>query len=80
MPKESLGTESGRRSNYICPECAVIGYGIYGCNSTRSGDTYLQSDFASENGYEDPELIEGPEPFEFSADNYKRLIGEAYVL
>ena len=40
----------------------------------------LGSDFAYENGYEEPDLIEGLGPFEFSADNYEKVIGEAYAL
>ena len=78
--RESPETESGRSLIYICPECADIGCGAYGCKITRSGDTYVWSDFAYENGYEDPDLIEGLGPFEFSADNYEKVIGEAYAL
>lgn len=78
--RESPETESGRSLIYVCPECADIGCGAYCCKITKSGDTYVWSDFAYENGYEEPYPIEGLGPFEFSADNYEKVIGKAYAL
>ncbi|WP_353220639.1 hypothetical protein [Salinisphaera sp. S4-8] len=78
--KERPETESGRSLIYVCPECADIGCGAYGCKITKSGGTYVWSDFAYENGYEEPDPIAGLGPFEFSADNYEKVIGEAYAL
>jgi len=78
--RERPETESGRSLIYICPECADIGCGAYGCKITRVGDCYVWSDFAYENGYEEPDSIEGLGPFEFRADNYEKVISEAYAL
>jgi hypothetical protein len=73
-----LGTE--RRLIYVCPECADIGCGAYGCKIIKSGSTYIWSDFAYENGYEEPSPIEDLGPFEFSADNYETVVKRAYAL
>ena len=78
--KDTPETESGRRLVYVCPECADIGCGAYGCKISKSGDSYIWSDFAYENGYEDPQPIEGIGPFEFDAKNYETVIKSAYVL
>ena len=73
-------TESGRRLIYVCPECADIGCGSYGCKITKSSDTYTWSDFAYENGYEEPQIVENVGPFEFSVENYEAVIKAAYTL
>lgn len=73
-------TDSGRRLIYVCPECADIGCGAYGCKITKSVDSYTWSDFAYENGYEEPQVIENVGPFEFSVENYESVIKAAYTL
>lgn len=73
-------TESGRSLLYVCSECADIGCGAYGCKITKSNAKYIWSDFAYENGYEDPLPIVGVGPFEFSAENYESAIRAAYAL
>ena len=76
--QEEPETDSGRRLLYVCPECADIGCGAYGCKITKSGESYVWSDFAYENGYEDPVIIEGVGPFQFAASEYERIIASAY--
>ena len=78
--RESPETSTERRLIYVCPECADIGCGAYGCKITKSGNTYVWSDFAYENGYEEPNPIEDLGPFEFSADNYEAVVRRAYAL
>ena len=73
-------TESGRSLIYVCPECADIGCGAYGCKITKSGDAYTWSDFAYENGYEEPQIVDGIGPFEFNEENYEAVIKAAYAL
>ncbi|WP_460235004.1 hypothetical protein [Aurantivibrio plasticivorans] len=73
-------TESGRCLIYVCPECADIGCGAYACKITKSGNSYMWSDFAYENGYEEPRPVNGVGPFEFNAENYISVIKAAYAL
>lgn len=73
-------TESGRSLIYVCPECADIGCGAYGCKITKIGEEYIGSDFAYENGYEEPELIHGIGPFKFSVTEYEALVNRAFSL
>ena len=73
-------TESGRSLIYVCPECADIGCGAYGCKITKSNGKYIWSDFAYENGYEDPQPVLGVGPFEFSTENYESTVRTAYAL
>lgn len=73
-------TKSGRRLLYVCPECADIGCGAFGCKIDRISDIYVWSDFAHENGYESPSRIECVGPFEFSVENYESVILAASVL
>src|ERR1700761_1215538 len=49
---------SGRVLLYICPECGDIGCGAYAAKITRDQEVYTWSDFAYENGYEDPRPLE----------------------
>jgi hypothetical protein len=73
-------TDSGRSLVYVCPECADIDCGAYGCRITKSDTAYIWSDFAYENGYEDPQPILGVGPFEFSVKNYELVMESAYAL
>jgi hypothetical protein len=73
-------TESGRSLIYVCPECADIGCGAYGCKITKFGNKYIWSDFAYENGYEDARPISGVGSFEFSTENYESIVRKAYAL
>lgn len=73
-------SDSGRRLIYVCPECADAWCGAYGCKITREGNSYIWSDFAYENGYEDPVPIQDLGPFVFSAENYEAVIQAAYEL
>lgn len=78
--KDAPETASGRCLLYVCPECAHIGCGAYGCKVTKTNGIYVWSDFAYENGYEDPQPIMGLGPFEFGAKNYEAVIHAAYAL
>lgn len=78
--KDSPETESGRSLIYVCPECADIGCGAYGCKIIKTNNVYIWSDFAYENGYEEPQLIEGLGPFEFTEENYETAVHAAYAL
>ena len=73
-------TASGRCLIYVCPECADISCGAYGCKITKINGRYIWSDFAYENGYEEPQSIAGLGPFEFSSTSYESVILRAYAL
>jgi hypothetical protein len=77
---ETPETESGRSLIYVCPECADIGCGAFGCKITKKDGIYIWSDFAYENGYEDPKLIQGIGPFDFKEKEYENVIEEAFAL
>ena len=77
--QEKPETESGRSLIYVCPECADIGCGAFGCKITKTEDSYVWGDFAYENGYEDPQPI-AIGPFEFAAENYESVVRAAYKL
>lgn len=78
--QEPPETESGRSLIYVCPECADIGCGTYGCKISKVGEEYIWSQFAYENGYEEPELIKDIGPFRFSATEYKNVVNRAFAL
>jgi len=73
-------TESGRSLIYVCPECADIGCGAFGCKIKKAEGIYIWSDFAYENGYEDPKPIPGIGPFEFEEKEYENVIEKAIAL
>ena len=73
-------TESGRSLIYVCPECADIGCGAYGCKIKLVQEKYIWSEFAYENGYEEPELLSEVGPFEIDAEEYKSVVLSAYEL
>ncbi|OEG74091.1 hypothetical protein BEL05_20410 [Shewanella colwelliana] len=78
--QEPPETESGRSLIYVCPECADIGCGAYGCKITKVDDEYIWNDFAYENGYEDPDPIKEIGPFKFSATEYESVVKRAFSL
>jgi len=71
---------SGRVLLYMCPECGDIGCGAYSAKIARDHGTYTWSDFAYENGYEDPRPLEGIGPFVFSSSQYEAAIASASAL
>lgn len=73
-------TESGRSLIYVCPECADIGCGAYGCKITKIGEEYIWSDFAYENGIGEPDIIPGIGPFKFKAPEYEAVVNRAFSL
>lgn len=73
-------TESGRSLIYVCPECADIGYGAYGCKISKVGEEYIWSQFAYENGYEEPQPIRNIGPFKFTATEYENVVKRAFAL
>ena len=73
-------TKSGRALLYLCPECGDIGCGAYGCVIRREDDSYWWSDFAYENGYEQPRPISGLGPFVFDVKSYEIFVQQAYAL
>ncbi len=78
--QEPPETESGRSLIYVCPECADIGCGAYGCKITKIEGQYVWSDFAYENGYEEPDLIKNVGPFKFGVIEYEKVIRSAFAL
>ncbi|MCT7941007.1 hypothetical protein [Shewanella holmiensis] len=78
--QEPPETESGRSLIYVCPECADIGCGAYGCKITKVGEEYIWSEFAYENGYEDPDPIKEIGPFKFSVTEYENVVNCAFAL
>jgi hypothetical protein len=75
----SPSTDSGRVLLYLCPECADIGCGAYGARVSRESGAVSWNDFAYENGYEEPKLIELG-PFTFEARQYDAAIASASAL
>ena len=73
-------SDSGRVLLYICPECGDIGCGAYSAKVGRDQGTYSWSDFAYENGYEDPRPLERVGPFAFEANQYEAAIASASAL
>ncbi len=66
---EPSSLPSGRVLLFVCPECGDIGCGAITVRITRSGSDVIWSDFARENGYEDPSPI-SCEPIQFGASEY----------
>jgi hypothetical protein len=74
---EPTSLASGRVLLFVCPECGDIGCGAIAVRIKRSGSDVTWSDFARENGYEDPSPI-GCEPIRFSASDYWQAL-EGFV-
>lgn len=70
-------TRSGRVLLYTCPECGDIGCGAFAVKIDRAHDDFTWSEFAYENGYEKPRVIEALEPFTFPASGYVNAIHSA---
>jgi hypothetical protein len=66
--------ESGRRLIYVCPECADVGCGAYGCEIKKENGFYVWENFAYENGYEEPQIIDGVGPYKFEILEYEKII------
>lgn len=77
---EAPEMDSGRRLIYVCPECADVGCGAYGCKIRKEGGFYIWESFAYENGYEEPQVIVGVGPFRFEISEYEEVIDRAYKL
>jgi hypothetical protein len=80
--KELLGhappsLTSGRVLLYICPECSDIGCGGYAVRIEQLHGNYRWSDFAYENGYEEPRLLPHIGPFDFEAKAYQATLDDA---
>ncbi|RMX08134.1 hypothetical protein D8I35_03140 [Corticibacter populi] len=73
-------SDSGRVLLYICPECGDIGCGAYSVKVSRDQRTYTWGDFAYENGYENPRLLETVGPFVFEAIQYETAVESASAL
>jgi hypothetical protein len=71
---------SGRVLLYICPECGDLACGAYSARVAKSGGSYVWSEFAYENGYEEPEPIPAVGPFCFQAEQYESAVLSACAL
>jgi hypothetical protein len=71
---------SGRVLLYICPECGDIGCGAYSVRIEKTNIGYSWGDFAYENGYEEPRVINGAGPFFFERSAYESAISGAAAL
>ena len=76
LMEEAPDSPTGRVILYVCAECGDIGCGAYTVRVSRREEFWTWSDFAWENGYEEPELLELP-AFEFGDSNYRAEIVKA---
>lgn len=70
-------SESGRILLYVCPECFDLGCGAFAVRVSRTDSGYTWSDFAYENGYEEPSPINHVGPFLFMEEDYEQVINGA---
>ncbi|HEY6507154.1 MAG TPA: hypothetical protein VIY56_04025 [Vicinamibacterales bacterium] len=70
---EAPNSPCGRVLLYTCAECGDVGCGAYAVRLSRHDDLWIWSDYAWENGYEDPQSLILP-TFEFADENYKAVI------
>lgn len=77
MLEVHASASSRRVGIYVCPECGDIGCGRYSVKVERHDDEVNWSDFAYENGYEDPWILEGLGPFRFESSQYELAIRQA---
>ena len=75
--REPAETESGRILLYICPECGDIGCGAYAVSVSQNDDCFTWDSFAYENGFEEPQIIDGVGPFTFEKHAYEAAINDA---
>ncbi|HEV8396572.1 MAG TPA: hypothetical protein VGQ37_19960 [Vicinamibacterales bacterium] len=71
--QEAPDSPAGRVLLYTCAECGDIGCGAYTVRLSRHDDLWSWSDFAWENGYEDPQSLLLPR-FEFADETYRAAI------
>ena len=62
---------------YICPECGDIGCGRFSVMVERRADEVIWSEFAYENGYEDPCVFEEIGPFRFQSSQYEQAVRQS---
>ncbi|MYN47654.1 hypothetical protein GTP23_21690 [Pseudoduganella sp. FT93W] len=72
--KVDTGSQQRRVGIYICPECGDIGCGRFSVMVERRAGEVIWSDFAYENGYEDPWIFEEIGPFRFEPSQYEKAI------
>lgn len=78
--EEPADLPNGRRTLYVCPECADIGCGVVSLVVERGGETIVWRDFGYENNYEPgvrKEGYEGVGPFAFDRAEYERALKRA---
>jgi len=75
---EPSSLSSGRVLLFVCPECGDIGCGAIAVRVTRSGGEVVWSDFARENGYEEPSPIDC-DPIHFNASDYWHALEQCVV-
>lgn len=67
-------TSTGRFMLFVCPECADLGCGAITLSIERLGGSYVWSEFAYENGYDDTATdfasYASLGPFRFNAEHY----------
>jgi hypothetical protein len=74
MLKADPDTQRGGVLLYICPECLDIGCGAYSVRVERTDIGYAWDAFAHENGYEEPQIVEGIGPFLFAHEQYETAL------
>jgi len=62
---------------YICPECGDIGCGRFSVMVERHADEVIWSEFAYENGYEEPYVFEEIGPFRFETSQYEKAVRQS---
>jgi len=77
LMREPSKLRSGRVPIYICPECGDIGCGAYSVYVRQNDDCFTWDSFAYENGYEEPQIIDGVGPFTFEKHAYEAAITDA---
>ena len=83
LRKATADFPDGRRSLYVCPECAGPGCGAVSVIIERQGDNIIWRDFGYQNDYDETVHFEDFEdlgPFTFDASDYYRVISSALDL
>lgn len=70
-------SEQRRVGIYICPECGDIGCGRFSVLVERRADEVIWSEFAYENGYENPWIFEEMGPFRFESSQYEKAVRQS---
>lgn len=78
---------NGRRSFFVCPECADLKCGSYSAIIERNADTFVWRDigfvwwnYEREGHEETVELLDGFGPFVFDASQYERALERAQAM